>query len=552
MSGKYGYERLPLKNTEGIIVGNYQEIFRGERMKKNVWTELPPDRDNKIFGIFTRERNFYRTFFPLLFIISLQQLTALTVNMADNIMLGTYSELALSGATLVNQIQFTLQQVSSGIGMGIVVLASQYWGKRATEPIKKIISMGVKLGFLAGVLFFVAAVIAPEGLLSLFTDDTAVIQEGLKYLRIICWTYLIYSVSSSLMYSLQSVETAVVGTVMSLSTICINVCLNYCLIYGNFGAPQLGIAGAAAATLISRAVELIIVFVYLLFIDRKLQMKLRDIFQINFTYLKDYIRVASPLMVSGALWGVAQAAQTSILGHISAEAIAANSIAVVIFQIFAVVGTACANTASVTMGKTIGQGRLDIVRSYAKTMQGIFVVIGVVSAGLLFLFKDLIVGIYAISDETAVLAVHFLVILSAATVGSCYEYPVEAGIIAGGGVTHYVALVDNLFMWLFTIPSAFLSAFVFRFPPEITFCFLKADQILKCIPNAIVCNRFRWVRILTKSAEGADGKNGGAGIQEVSEAGKNRKENPEADGGKILKNYCRADGCTETENNKLT
>ena len=135
-------------------------------MKKNVWTELPPDRDNKIFGIFTRERNFYRTFFPLLFIISLQQLTALTVNMADNIMLGTYSELALSGATLVNQIQFTLQQVSSGIGMGIVVLASQYWGKRATEPIKKIISMGVKLGFLAGVLFFAAAVIAPEGLLS--------------------------------------------------------------------------------------------------------------------------------------------------------------------------------------------------------------------------------------------------------------------------------------------------------------------------------------------------------------------------------------------------
>ena len=93
---------------------------------------------------------------------------------------------------------------------------------------------------------------------------------------------------------------------------------------------------------------------------------------------------------------------------------------------------------------------------------------------------------------------------------------------------------------------------MFRFPPEVTFCFLKADQILKCIPNAIVCNRFRWVRILTKSAEGADGKNGGAGMREVSEAGKNRKENPEADGGKILKNYCRADGCTETENNKLT
>ena len=303
------------------------------------------------------------------------------------------------------------------------------------------------------------------------------------------------------MYSLQSVETAVVGTVMSLSTICINVFLNYCLIYGNLGAPELGIEGAAAATLVSRTVELVIVFTYLLFIDGKLRMKLRDILQLDFTYFKDYIRVASPLVVSGALWGVAQASQTSILGHISAEAIAANSIAVIVFQIFAVAGMACANTASVTMGKTIGQGRLDRVRSYAKTMQGIFLIVGLLSAGLLFIFKDIIVGIYAVSDETAALAARFLTILSVTTVGTCYEYPVEAGIIAGGGVTKYAAWTDNLFMWLFTIPSAYLSAFFFRFPPEVTFCFLKADQILKCIPNAIVCNRFRWVRILTRSID---------------------------------------------------
>ena len=305
-------------------------------------------------------------------------------------MLGTYSELALSGATLVNQIQFTLQQISSGIGMGIVVLASQYWGRKDVKPIKKIISMGVKFGFLAGVLFFIVTIAMPENVLSLFTGDEEVIQEGMGYLRIICWTYLIYSVSSSLMYSLQSVETAVVGTVMSLSTICINVFLNYCLIYGNLGAPELGIEGAAAATLVSRTVELVIVFTYLLFIDGKLRMKLRDILQLDFTYFKDYIRVASPLVVSGALWGVAQASQTSILGHISAEAVAANSIAVIVFQIFAVAGMACANTASVTMGKTIGQGRLDRVRSYAKTMQGIFLIVGLLSAGLLFIFKDII------------------------------------------------------------------------------------------------------------------------------------------------------------------
>ena len=99
---------------------------------------------------------------------------------------------------------------------------------------------------------------------------------------------------------------------------------------------------------------------------------------------------------------------------------------------------------------------------------------------------------------TRELALQFLTVLSVATLGSCYEWPVEGGIIAGGGHTKYPAIVDNLFMWLFTIPTAALSAFVFRWPPLVTFCFLKADQILKCIPNAIVCNRYRWVRELTR------------------------------------------------------
>ena len=459
---------------------------------------LPPDRDSKFLGIFTRDRYFYKTFFPLLLIIALQQLAALTVNLVDNLMLGRYSELALSGATLVNQLQFVLQQIAAGIGMGIVVLAAQYWGQRRTEPIKKIIAIGIKFGFAAGLVFFILSVVMPHGLLSVFTKDEAVIAEGMRYLRIMCWTYLLFSVSNSLMYALQSVETAMIGTIMSLSTIVINFCLNYVLIYGNFGAPELGIRGAAIATLVSRSVELLIILVYTLRIDKKLKMKFKELFTFDTTYLKDYIRVSAPVILSGLLWGIAQAAQTAVLGHIGAQAIAANSIAVTVSQVFAVFGMACANVASVVTGKTIGEGRLDMVRSYAKTMQGIFLALGLTLGGLLFIFKGPIINFYRISEETRSMTLGFLTILSVTTVGSCYEYPVESGIIGGGGDTRYAAIVDNSFMWLFTIPSAILSAFVFHFPPVVTYCFLKADQILKCIPNSIVCNRYRWARILTR------------------------------------------------------
>ena len=457
------------------------------------------NQDGKMFlRFFTTDINFYKTFFPLLFVITLQQLAALAVNMADNIMLGTYTELALSGATLVNQIQFTLQQLASGIGVGIVVLSSQYWGKKETAPIRNIISFGVKTGLLVGVIFFAVTFFFPSQVLSLLTSDKATIAEGVKYLKIICFTYIIFSVSNSLMYSLQSVETAAVGTVMSISTICINVCFNYCLIYGNFGFPELGIRGAAIATLISRIAELVIVLAYVLFIDKKLQMRLKDLLRLDFTYARDFIGTSSMLVISGAMWGVAQAAQTSVLGHISATAIAANSIATIIFQIFSVIGSASANSASITMGKTIGEKKFDMIKPYTITFQAIFIIIGLFSSLMIFAFRGPIIGIYTVSNEAKEMASGFLTVLGITTIGGCYQYPVAFGIIAGGGDTKYPAIIDNVFMWLFTIPLSAASAFIFKFPPIVTFSCLKIDQIIKCIPNAIKCNRYKWVKILTR------------------------------------------------------
>lgn len=451
-----------------------------------------------------KHKGLYRTFFPLLAVISLQQLASLAVNLTDNLMLGAYNELALSGATLVNQLQFILQSLVVSIGSGVAVLGAQYWGKGQVSPIRRITSIGLKFGVLMGAVFFLLTFFLPEPVLNLFTSDKSVVAEAQQYLAIMCYTYLIYAISNTLMYSLQSVETAFVGTIMSLSTLCINVCLNYILIFGHFGAPELGIRGAAIATLTSRVVELIIILVYLFFVDKKLKMRPKHLINWDMAFLRDFVKVSLPLVITGGLWGVAQAAQTSILGHISAETIAANSIATVVSQLFTVVGMSAAAAASVTMGKTIGEGRLDLVRPYTRRLQLIFLALGLISGTALFLCKDLIISLYAVSAETRALASQFLTILAVSSVGSCYEYPVEAGIVGGGGNTKFAAIMDNSFMWLFTIPMASLSAFVWNLPPVVTFLFLKADQLLKCIPNGIYCNRYTWVRQLTRDRDDSD------------------------------------------------
>ena len=450
---------------------------------------------------FTRDKSMYKTFFSLLIIITLQGIITLAVNLADNIMLGNYSETALSGASVANQLHFLLQMTVGGAGAGIVVLGAQYWGKGETEPIRKIVSVGVKLSFAFGIVFFVAASIIPRVILSLLTNDVAVIREGVRYLYVLRFTYLIYPISMALISSLQSVQSAFIGTVTASTTVIINVCLNYCFIFGNFGFSEMGIAGAAIATVTSRVAELIIVLCYIFLRDKKLRIKPGDLFRTDLSYIRDFVKVSLPVCIAGVQWGIAQAVQTAILGHLSQSVIAANAIASIVFMLLASFGMSGANAASVTIGKEVGAGRFHNVRPYSRTLQMIFIALGLFSGALIFFLRNFAVGMYALSAETASLAKQFLLILSISTIGSCYEYPVEGGIISGGGNTKYQSVVDILFMWLFTIPFSALSAFIFKFPPIITFCFLKFDQIGKCLPNAIVCNRYRWVRRLTRDHE---------------------------------------------------
>ena len=453
--------------------------------------KYPPDIREALLAILKR-------FLPLYAAIFAQQFLGIFVNLLDNFMLGQYAETAMSGATIANQIQSVVANIVFGVGTGVAALGSQYWGKGQKEPIKKIFSVGLKVAALIGIVFTVVMALFPRQILGLMTNEQAILDEAVEYMSIIAFTYVIYSISYQLMISLQAIETAYVGTIMSGCTIVINFCLNYILIYGNFGAPALGIRGAAYATLTSRCVELIVVVIYILVFDKKLRIKPAELFGFNFEYLKDLMAVAWPVMLTGASWGLGLAAQTTILGHMSAEAIGASSIAVTVSQVFLVFSYAASSAICVIMGKTVGGGRRDVIRPLVRCLQVFLLILGATIGLMEFLLRGPILSLYNVSPGTEELAGWFILIMALFSIGSVYEYPVMGGIIAGGGNTGYQAIIDSTFMWLLTIPLAALSAFVFHWPPIVTFICLKLDQVLKCIPNAIYCNTYKWVRDRTR------------------------------------------------------
>ena len=447
----------------------------------------------------TRDRSFYQTFIKLAAALMLEQAVILSVNLADNIMLGSYSEYALAGVAAVNQIQFVLQQIVYGVSTGMVILGSQYWGQKRTGEIRKLTAIGMRVSLLLVIALFVAVSLFPRQAVSIFTPDEAIIGEGVKYLSIIRFTYLFFGASAVLLGAMRIVESVKIALGVSVLSLVLNCSINYILIFGHFGAPELGVRGAAIGTLIARIVECCVFLLYVLVRDKRISMKLRDFLRTDRIMFGDFLRVASPVLLTQALWGLSNALQTVILGHMSDVAIAAQSISSNIFQLLKVTSVGASSAASIIIGKTIGEGQgMEKLKEYCRTLQILFVCIGITLGTALFFIRIPMLRIYNISDETRQLANAYMLIQSVVLVTMSYQMPVNGGIIRGGGDTRFIMVVDFISIWIIVLPLSFLAAFVWRLSPVIVIMLLNSDQVFKCVPAFLRCNSYKWVHRLTR------------------------------------------------------
>ena len=314
-------------------------------------------------------------------------------------------------------------------------------------------------------------------------------------------SYVIFAVTQVLIGVMRSVETVSVGFQTALLALIVNVTLNYLLIFGKLGFPELGAVGAAYATLISRIVELVFAVVYVLFHDKKIRLRIKDIFILKKNYFVDYLKAGLPLVGSGSSWGVAMGIQAAIIGRLGAAAIGANAIVSPVFQVVSVVYQASSSASAVLIGKTVGEGDLSRVKRYTLRLQKIYLIIGGASFIIMMLMRGVIVDFYNVSAATRSTAMTFLAILAVTIIGSAYEAPCLCGIMPGGGETRFVLINDIVFMWFMVLPLSALSAFVFKWPVGVTFFILKSDQITKCLVAAYKVNKFKWIHKLTRENE---------------------------------------------------
>ncbi len=446
----------------------------------------------------TRDREFYRRFVKLGSALILEQIAVLCVNLLDNVMIGHYAEASLAGIAAVNQVQFVFQCLIYGVSSSVLALASQYRGKGQNDPVKAILASAMRMALLVAVVFFIIAACFPTQLMRCFTSDEAVIAEGTAYLKIIKYTYLFFAVSNCLLGAMRVVETIMISIYVSFLSLGINFFLDFTLIYGRFGAPRMGVQGAAVGTLAARSIELLIVAVYVFRVDRKLQLCGRDFLRRDRLLARDYLAAGTPIMISQFLWGFSNALQNVILGQMSSRALAAYSASTVLYQLLKVAAQGGASAAVLLVGQAVGQRDRNRVEEYAGTLQVLFLAMGICLGAIYFLVKGPLLSLYTLAPDTYRLASQFMTLQSLVIIGMTYQMPTITGIIRGGGDTRFQLVLDLVSIWGIVLPVSACGAFIFHWPPLlIAFC-LNMDQFFKCIPAWIKVNKGTWIRVLTR------------------------------------------------------
>lgn len=430
--------------------------------------------------------------------VAMQNIIAYSVNMADNLMLGTYSQEALSGAAIVNQIFFMVQQFAISVGNTLVAIAAQYWGQKRCEPIRTLCGIALRLGIIVSAILIILCQLFPIPILRIFTSSEAIIAQGKIYLQLISWSFLLFIITQTLIAGLRAVETVRISFWISAISLVVNVFINYVLIFGKFGFPEMGIAGAAIGTLIARAVELIIIATYLLKFDKKIRIFNREIFKRDRLLSKDFGKVYFPIMCATVLWGVSVPMQTAILGHLSENAIAANAVATTFYQYLKVIVVAMSSASAVMIGTAIGRGNMERIKSDARTLSCIDIAIGLILGLALVLLRKPLLSFYELNDESIKMASNLIAIMGLIMVGMSYQMPVSFGIFQGGGDAKFTMKMNLISTWCIVMPLSFAAAFWWKLPVEWVVIVIQSDQIFKCLPTFIHFRKYKWMKKLTR------------------------------------------------------
>ncbi len=449
-----------------------------------------------------RDKKFLGAMITIALPVGFQNLFATTASMVDTIMIGSEGEIAMAAVGISSQFFALTNAWSYGFTAAALLFFAQYWGTRDEEGINR--AFGIAFTFIMAIslTFCGLAVIKPEFILGIYTDKEDIVAAGLPYIRIAGFSYPLQVAVTLLNYLLRSTERVKAPLIGSVTAVFVNIILNWILIYGRFGMPKMGVAGAAVATLASSAVNVGIMFFFMLRTQDIVRLRLRDMFNWKGGFSKQYLGKAFPILCSEILYGIGQMLMNTVIGRQSESAIAAvaafQALQGMVFAFYGGITEACC----VLVGKEIGAGRHMKGYRYMKK----FAIFGSMTTFMvclaILIMNEPVLALFGLGAEAMFYGKYMLMIfLAAGTLRACNFTITNCYRASGEPVFGAVLEISGLF--LISVPATLISGLALHLPFLAVFACIYMDELVRLVFEIGYTRSGKWIKPVTEAGKKA-------------------------------------------------
>ncbi|MEG0291854.1 MAG: MATE family efflux transporter [Anaerovoracaceae bacterium] len=438
-------------------------------------------------------KHLYKKLLTIAVPIALQGLIGSSLNFVDNLMVGSLGETELAAVGVSVQIFFIFWMLLFGFTSGCSTFFAQYWGAQDVDSIKKTTGFTITSCMAIGILFFIASAFFPEYVLRIFTDINEVIDIGKDYVRVGSGCFLFLAVTVPFSTALRATHQTHIPLYISVSSFTINTVLNYLLIFGHFGAPKLGVVGAALATVFSRGFECVTILIIVFVKKNVIAGTIKDYFGWNMVLVIKVLKNAIPTTINEGVWGMGTACYAAIYARTGVTQFAAVQASSTINQMFCLAAFSVGDAILILVGQKLGEGKLDEAYILAKKLLKIGIFVGFVAGLLLILISPPLIGLFGFTPAGARTAKLILLVFGITMALNVFDSMCITGVLRCGGDTKFAMICEGCTVWLIGVPIAAIMALVFELPIYIVVLFVKSEELVKGI---ILFKRFvskKWV-----------------------------------------------------------
>ncbi len=445
-----------------------------------------------------RDVTFLRKTVMIALPVAMQGMLNTVVNLVDNLMIGSLGSTAIASVGLANKVFFVFTLLVFGVNSGSGILAAQYWGNKDVKNIRRVLGAALTLAVTAAVVFMIPAFLMPEMMMRIFTTSQASIEMGAAYLAVAAFSYPCTALTNTYVAMLRAVNRVKEPVVISCIAILTNICFNYIFIFGKFGAPAMGVVGAALATLIARVTEVILILCVVYLGKTPLACRLKELFGWSREFLIKFFVTALPVIINEFVWGLGTTVYSMAYGRMGDDAVAAITIATTIQDIVVVLFQGLSAATAVILGNEMGAGKLKRAEGYARNFFILQFMVTMATALFCVGMRWSFISLYqpGISDEVAASVSRCIIVFGLFMPFKMFNYVNVVGVLRSGGDTAMCLFIDTSGVWFIGIPLAFIGGLVLKKPIHIVYAMVMLEEVYKAVIGYARYRKKKWLRNL--------------------------------------------------------